>query len=316
MLTLTFRPLPPVPARPLDPAAVARALGDQLADLTGATVLASATPVLAPGRPPDYWLRWQTHNTRDRLVLETTWHTPTGLLVVDAHAGAVPHHRFAALWAVCQHAAAAGCPWAALWQEGDDDPLAAALGCQDAAAWAEEEGPQPPGGRRSVGPDLVLEWLRPSPRIMKRLVYFAEDCRIDWEALIVEDLMRATAATYLELRQGRNTVALARVLRDCHLPGMEGYHPRSRTPAVTYTIESIEVHPDHQGRGHGARLVQAVQELRRPVRTLDTYRRAEKFWQHMGFVHDPRRSSREDSNIFQWSPATGAPLQSRHGGAE
>ncbi len=312
MLTLTFRSLrPPQPGTcTLDE--VAAQTGAWLTDLVRATVVGSVTPVLVNGQEVARHLRWQTHNTRDRLVLETTWHPELGLMMVDAHVGVVPLHRFSALWTLCRQAAQAGYKWAGTWRENEQDPLSDQLGFMDAATWQAEEGDMPPIGRSELGQDLVLEWLHPSPRIMKRLVYFAEDCRIDWESLIVEDLMTETPAIYLELRQGRNTVALARILRELYLPGMDGYDPRSRTPAVEFEIESIEVHPEHQGKGYAATLVRALQGLRRPVSTLDTYRRAEKFWERMQFVHNPRRSSREDSNIFEWAPVTGELLRAMY----
>lgn len=314
MLTLTFRPLPPPEAGVQTLEEAARQMGALLADLAGAAVIATVTPVLAQGQEAARHMRWQTHNTRHRLVLETTWHHGERLMMIDAHLGALPFHRFTALYALCRQAAAAGYQWAGTWKEGAQDPLTEQLGFRDAATWFDEGIGLPPYGRRELGDDRVLEWLHPSPRIMKRLVYFAEDCRIDWESLIVEDLMTETPATYLELRQGRNTVALARVLRECYLPGMEGYDPRSRTPPVQFQIESFEVHPDHRGRGYGALLVAAVQALRRPVSTLDTYRRAEKFWERMRFVYNQRRSAREDSNIFEWAPATGRPVRTTFGG--
>jgi GNAT superfamily N-acetyltransferase len=317
MLTLVFRPLETsaAPNLPLD--ALVQHLGDDLQDLSQATVIATITPVLEQNREIARHIRWQTHNTRSRLVLETTWHHGSGLVMVDAHLGASPYLRHTALWLLCRHAGRAGYTWAATWQEGTKDPFAESLGFWDAATWADEaESPQPPMGRLDLGDDLVLEWLHPSPRIMRRLVYFAEECKIDWEYLIVEDLMTDTPATYLELRQGRETVALARVLRDCFLPGMEGYDPRSKTPPVRFEIESLETHPKATGKGYGARLVQAVQQLQRPVSTLDTYRRAERFWEHMNFRRNARRSAREDSNIFEWSPRLGKTLRLTFGDAE
>lgn len=314
MLTLTFRKLEAITPAEVDLDTVAKETALLLADLTQAQMVTTVTPVLdESGAEVARHLRWHTFGTRDRLVLETTWHRSEGFMVFDAIRAAVDYHRFAAIWTICQQAARAGYPWAAAWWDGDEDPVLDNLWFSDANELyqAADEPEMPPIGRRELPSGLVLEWLHPSVRIMKRLVYFAEDCKIDWESLIIEDLMTDTPATYLELREGRNTVALARVLRETYLPGMDGYDPRSPRPPVEFEIESFEVHPDHQSKGYGALLVQEVQRLRRPMSTLDTYRRAEKFWERVGFVRNSRRSSREDSNIFEWSPPIGTPVKSR-----
>ncbi|HEY3364447.1 MAG TPA: GNAT family N-acetyltransferase [Symbiobacteriaceae bacterium] len=314
MRTLVFRPLeavlPPHPALET----LASETADLLADLTQAQMVTTVTPVLGPDhREVARHIRWHTFGTRDRLVLETTWHFQEKLLIFDAVHAAVDYHRFTALWMVCQQGARADYSWAAAWWDGDEDPVLDNLWFRDSnELWEmDDEAPMPPMGRKELEGGVVLEWLHPSVRIMKRLVYFAEDCKIDWESLIIEDLMTDTDATYLELREGRNTVALARILREQYLPGMEGYDPRSPRPAVEFEIESFEVHPAHQGKGYGALVIKEVQRLRRPLSTLDTYRRAEPFWSRMGFVRNPRRSSREDSNIFEWSPPMGEPVKSR-----
>ncbi|HLN64143.1 MAG TPA: GNAT family N-acetyltransferase [Symbiobacteriaceae bacterium] len=315
MLTLVFRRLEAAagPCKDLD--SVAEETATLLADLIQAQVVTTVTPVLsANGQlPVARHMRWHSYGTRDRLVLETTWHLAEGFMVFDAVRAAVDYHRFAAVWAICQQAASAGYGWAGAWWDGEDDPVLDNLWFHDANELFEmedENPPMPPMGRQELPGGLVLEWLHPSVRIMKRLVYFAEDCKIDWESLIIEDLMTDTATTYLELRDGRNTVALARIIRETYLPGMEGYDPRSPRPPVEFEIESFEVHPDHQGKGYGNILVSEVQRLRRPMSTLDTYRRAEKFWERMGFVRNPRRSSREDSNIFEWTPPMGPAAKS------
>lgn len=313
MLTLVFRPLEPVlpPGPGLDQIAFETA--DWLADLTQAQVVTTITPILTPGgTEAARHLRWHTYGTRDRLIVESTWHIGERFVLFDDVRAAVDYHRFAAIWAVSRQASRAGYPWAAAWWVGGEDPVLDNLWFQDAGElWAKEDPAMPPIGRKELPDSLVLEWLRPSVRIMKRLVYFAEDCKIDWESLIIEDLMTNTPATYLELREGRSTIALARVLRRSYLPGMEGYDPRSPRPAVEFEIESFEVHPAHRGKGYGALVVREVQQLLRPVSTLDTYRRAEPFWSKMGFVRNPRRSSREDSNIFEWYPPLGATIRSR-----
>ncbi|HYF91021.1 MAG TPA: GNAT family N-acetyltransferase [Symbiobacteriaceae bacterium] len=314
MLTLVFRRLEAAEPPLLDLDVLAVETADLLADLTQAQMVTTATPVFGPdGRQIARHLRWHTHGSRDRLVLETTWHMDERLMVFDAVRAAVDYHRFAAIWGICQQAAKAGYPWAAAWWDGEADPVLDNLWFHDAGEqydMEDEDPPMPPLGRRELGGSVVLEWLHPSVRIMKRLVYFAEDCQIDWESLIIEDLMTETPATYLEIREGRNTIALARVLRETYLPGMEGYDPRSPRRPVEFEIESFEVHPEYRGKRYGAILVEEVQRLRRPMSTLDTYRRAEKFWERMGFVRNPRRSSREDSNIFEWSPPMGMPVKS------
>jgi GNAT superfamily N-acetyltransferase len=315
MLTLVFRQLEPADQPLHDLAALAEETAGLLSDLTQAQVVTTVTPVFGPdGAEVARHLRWHTYATRDRLVLETTWHIQERFMVFDAARAAVDYHRFSAIWAICQKAARAGYGWAGAWWDGEEDPVLDNLWFHDAnELWEmeDESPPMPPMGRLVLPGGLVLEWLHPSVRIMKRLVYFAEDCKIDWESLIIEDLMKDTPATYLELRDGRNTVALARVLQDLYLPGMDGYDPRSPRPAVEFEVESFEVHPEHQGKGYGAVLVNEVQRFRRPISTLDTYRRAEKFWERMGLVRNPRRSSREDSNIFEWSPSLGQPAKSR-----
>lgn len=318
MLTLVFRQLETDLTPTLDLERVAEETAALFADLTQAQVVTTVTPVFGlDGAEIARHIRWHTFGTRDRLVLETTWHITERLVALDAVRAAVDYHRFTAVWTICQQAGRMGFPWAAAWWEGDEDPVLDNLWFHDAnelyqmRADEEDSQPMPPLGRREFPGGLVLEWLRPSVRIMKRLVYFAEDCRIDWESLIIEDIMTDTDATYLELREGRNTVALARVLRESFLPGMDGYDPRSPRPPVEFEIESFEVHPEQQGKKYGAILVAEVQKLRRPMSTLDTYRRAEKFWERMGFVRNPRRSSREDSNIFEWTPALGEPAKSR-----
>jgi len=307
MLTLVFRRLEPVPEPLLDLDQVAAQTASLLSDLTQAQVITTVTPVLgADGVEVARRIRWNTYNTRDRLVLVTTWHLQEGLVIMDAAQAAIEFHRFTGIWTICRQAGLAGFHWAGAWWAGEVDPVLDNLWFHDASELADmEEEPMPPMGRQELPGGLILEWLHPSVRIMKRLVYFAEDCKIDWESLIIEDLMTDTEVSYLELREGRNTVALARVIRERYLPGMEGYDPRSPRPAVEFEIESFEVHPEHQGKGYGALLVAEVQRLRRPVSTLDTYRRAEKFWERMGFTRNPRRSSREDSNIFEWMPQTG-----------
>lgn len=315
MLTLVFRRLEPGEAPHMSLDWLADEMAEHLSDLTQAQMVTTVTPVLnEAGTEIARHIRWHTFGTRDRLVLETTWHLAEQFFVFDAVRAAVDYHRFAAIWSICQHGALAGYGWAGAWWDGEEDPVLDNLWFRDANELynlEDEDPPMPPIGRRELGPDLVLEWLHPSVRIMKRLVYFAEDCKIDWESLIIEDLMTDTPATYLELREGRNTVALARVLRETYLPGMEGYDPRSPRPPVDFEIESFETHPAKQGKGYGAILVSEVQRLRRPMSTLDTYRRAEPFWERMGFVRNPRRSSREDSNIFEWSPILGEPRKSR-----
>lgn len=311
MLTLCMRRLETRPHDPtishshvLDMMAESTAL--ILSDLTQSQVITRVTPVVGKdGAEIARRIRWNTYNTRDRLVLATTWHLKEQMVIIDADRSAVDYHRFTGLWTICREAAHIGYQWAGAWWEGDVDPVLDNLWFQDAAElYRADPLALPPIGRLELPDGLVLEWLHPSVRIMKRLVYFAEECRIDWESLIIEDLMTDNEVTYLELREGRNTVALARIIRECFLPGMDGYDPRSRRPEVEFEIESLEVHPDHQGKGYGAILVREVQRLHRPVSTLDTYRRAERFWERMGFVHNQRRSSREDSNIFEWSPTT------------
>lgn len=314
MLTLVFRKLEAAESPLLTLDVLAEETADLLSDLTQAQMVTTVTPVFGPdGSEVARHLRWHTFGTRDRLVLETTWHIHERYMVFDADRAAVDYHRFTALWTICQQAARAGYPWAAAWWEGDEDPVLDNLWFQDANELydMDDDPDMPPIGRRELPNGSVLEWLHPSVRIMKRLVYFGEDVKIDWESLIIEDLMTDTEATYLELREGRNTVALARVLRETFLPGEDGYDPRSHRPPVEFDIESFEVHPDHQGKGYGAILVNEVQRLRRPMSTLDTYRRAEPFWERMGFVRNPRRSSREDSNIFEWGPPMGTPAKSR-----
>jgi len=316
VLTLVFRKLEAADAPPLlELDALAEETAELLADLTQAQMVTTVTPVLGPdGEQIARHLRWHTFGTRDRLVLETTWHIKERFMVFDAVRAAVDYHRFTAIWSICQQAARAGYPWAAAWWDGEEDPVLDNLWFHDTGElydMEDEDPPMPPMGRRELEPGIILEWLHPSVRIMKRLVYFAEDCKIDWESLIIEDLMKETPAVYLEVREGRNTIALARVLRETYLPGMDGYDPRSPRPPVEFEIESFEVHPEYRGKRYGAVLVEEVQRLRRPMSTLDTYRRAEKFWERMGFVHNPRRSSREDSNIFEWSPPMGIPVKSR-----
>ncbi|MDB4896754.1 MAG: hypothetical protein JWN15_3016 [Firmicutes bacterium] len=314
MLTLVFRKLAAAESAELTLDRLAEETATMLSDLTQAQMVTTVTPVLAPdGTEVARHLRWHTYGTRDRLVLETTWHIQERFMVFDAIRAAVDYHRFTAIWAICQQAARCGYPWAGAWWGGDADPVLDNLWFHDAKELFEmsDDPAMPPMGRRELPGGVVLEWLHPSVRIMKRLVYFAEDVKIDWESLIIEDLMTDTEVTYLELREGRNTVGLARVIRETYLPGQDGYDPRSPRPAVEFDIESFEVHPEHQGRGYGSILVSEVQRLRRPVSTLDTYRRAEPFWERMGFAHNPRRSSREDSNIFEWSPPMGEPVKSR-----
>lgn len=307
MLTLCFRRLEPTagPVRSLDE--VAESTARLLSDLIQSQVVTTVTPVLdAKGTEVARRIHWNTYNTRDRLVLCTTWHRQEGMVLIDAHRAAIDFHSFTGIWTICQQAAAAGYGWAGAWWTGEQDPVLDNLWFHVPEELHRiDEDAMPPIGRKELADGLVLEWLHPSVRIMKRLVYFAEDCRIDWESLIIEDLMTDTEVTYLELREGRSTVALARVIREQFLPGMEGYDPRSPRPPVEFEIESFEVHPDHQGKRYGAILVEEVQRLRRPVSTLDTYRRAEPFWERMGFVRNPRRSSREDSNIFEWAPPAG-----------
>lgn len=314
MLTLVFRALDTDDAPSIFLDAAAEDLTAQFADLTQAQMVTTVTPVLGEGGAEvARYLRWHTYGSRDRLVLETTWHLDRGLVVIDAVRAAVDYHRFAALWSLCSVAAKAGYRWAAAWWDGDQDPVLDNLWFLDAEelrARREEGGDLPPLGWTDLPGGLVLQWLHPTVRIMSRLVYFAEECKIDWEYLIIEDLMTETEATYLELREGRNTIALARVLRESFLPGMEGYDPRSPRRPVEFEIESFEVHPKHQGKGYGALLVSEVQRLRRPVSTLDTYRRAETFWKRFGFVRNPRRSAREDSNIFEWLPRLGPSVKS------
>jgi GNAT superfamily N-acetyltransferase len=314
MLTLVFRRMEVADAPHADLDSVAEETAALLADLTQAQMVTTVTPVLAPnGQTVARHIRWHTYGTRDRLVLETTWHLAEGFMMFDAVRAAVDYHRFTAIWAICQQAARAGYAWAGAWWDGEEDPVLDNLWFHDALElhnMEDDEPDMPPMGRLDLPGGLVLEWLHPSVRIMKRLVYFAEDCKIDWESLIIEDLMTDTSSTYLELREGRNTVALARVIRSTYLPGMDGYDPRSPRPPVEFEIESFEVHPEHQGKGYGAVLVREVQRLKRPMSTLDTYRRAEKFWERMGFVRNPRRSSREDSNIFEWSLSMGPAMKS------
>lgn len=312
MLTLVFRQLEHTTPPDLALNQLPELLAATLSDLVQAQVVTTTTPVLGPdGQEVARRIRWQTYNSRDRLVLVTTWHIQEQMVICDAVRAAVDYHRFAAIWEICQHASRLGYHWTGAWWEGDVDPVLDNLWFLDADELLRSGDGMPPIGRQELPEGLILEWLHPSVRIMKRLVYFAEDCRIDWESLIIEDLMTQNETTYLELRDGRNTVALARVIRDPFLPGMEGYDPRSPRPSVEFEIESFEVHPDHQGKGYGALLVSEVQRLRCPLSTLDTYRRAEKFWERVGFAHNPRRSSREDSNIFEWSPATGPQVVSR-----
>jgi len=283
-----------------------------LSDLTQAQVITTITPVLGPGgQEVARRIRWNTYGTRDRLVLATTWHHQEKTVLIDATRHAVDYHRFTGIWTICRQAGRAGFEWAGAWWEGDVDPVLDNLWFRDPHELyrlQDEEPGMPPWGRLELDGGLVLEWLHPSVRIMKRLIYFAEDCKIDWESLIIEDLMTERDVTYLELREGRSTVALARILRETYLPGMVGYDPRSPRPDVELEIESLEVHPDHHGKGYGAALVREVQRLRLPLSTFDTYRRAEKFWERMGFVRNPRRSSREDSNIFEWTPPTAPPI--------
>lgn len=314
MLTLTFRPLEVCDPQPLPLEQIPAVTADLLADLTQADIVTTVTPILgAQGQEVARQIRWHTYATRDRLVVESTWHFEQRTLIFDAVQAAVDYHRFAAIWTLCQQGARAGYTWAAAWWEENADPVLDNLWFSDAdELWRKSDGAvMPPFGRQILKNGLVLEWLHPSVKIMKRLVYFAEECKIDWESLIIEDLMTNTPSTYLELRDGRNTVALARVLISRYLPGMEGYDPRSKRPPIELEIESFEVHPNSQGKHYGALLVSAVQALRRPVSTLDTYRRAQPFWERMGFVRNPARSSREDSNILEWSPTFGEAIKSR-----
>lgn len=311
MLTLCFRRLEQngEAAATLDQ--VTAATTSILSDLTQAQVITTVTPVLGPdGQEVARRIRWNTWGTRDRLVLATTWHHRERTVLIDATRHAVDYHRFTGIWTICRQAGRAGFEWAGAWWEGDVDPVLDNLWFRDPDELyrlQEEKPGMPPWGRLELEGGLVLEWLHPSVRIMKRLIYFAEDCKIDWESLIIEDLMTERDVTYLELREGRSTLALARILRETYLPGMVGYDPRSPRPDVELEIESLEVHPDHQGKGYASALVREVQRLRLPLSTFDTYRRAEKFWMHMGFAHNSRRSSREDSNIFEWSPPTAPP---------
>lgn len=313
MFTLVFRPLEAAAAPHLDLDRLTEETAALLSDLTQAEIVTTVTSVLgADGQEAARHLRWHTYQSRDRLVLETTWHLAERYMVFDAVRAAVEYHTFTALWAVCGQAAKAGYNWAAAWWRESQDPVLDNLWFHSAdELYQKDDDPvMPPIGRRELPDGLVLEWLHPSVKIMKRLIYFAEECRIDWEYLIIQDLMTQTSATYLELRQGRETVGLVRVLREVYLPGMDGYDPRSHRPPVECEIESFEVHPNHQGKGYGAILIGEVQRLRRPISTLDTYRRAEKFWKKNGFVRNRRRSSREDSNIFEWSPKLGQPVRS------
>lgn len=314
MLTLTFRRLEPADRPLLDLETLAEDTANLLSDLTQAHMVTTVTPVYGPdGAEVARHIRWHTFATRDRLVLETTWHFKERVMIFDAFRAAVEYHLFTALWVVCQQAGKASYEWAGAWWNESRDPVLDNLWFHgaDELYQMDDSQPMPPIGRLDLPNGLVLEWLHPSVKIMKRLIYFGEDCRIDWEHLIIEDLMTNTNATYLELREGRNTVGLVRLIRETFLPGEEGYDPRSPRPPVDFEIESFEIHPAHQGKGYGAILVGEVQRLRRPVSTLDTYRRAEKFWERMGFIHNPRRSSREDSNIFEWLPLMGQPAKSR-----
>lgn len=310
MHTLTFRDLTPARPEPAAPDGVLAQMGRACAELIDAEIHATETPVLAgagaTGEVARY-LRWQSHNTRHRLVLETTWHR-SGIVVVDAAVAASPLHKFAALWELIGHAARNGYTWLAAWWENENDPVLKDHFFDDAHSASKYAGAPMtvPLGRVALADGLVAEWLRLTPRHMSRLLRFAWDCRIEWESLIVEDLMTRPPVTYVELRGERDTIALARVLRRLWLPGQEGYDPRSRTPPVELEIESLEVHPEHKGCGHGQQLVRVVQALQRPVSSLDTYRRAEPFWHRAGFRPNPRRSAREDSNILEWAPATGA----------
>jgi hypothetical protein len=315
MLTLVFRPLQAETSPILTLNALAEKGASLLSDLTQAQMVTTVTPVFnLDGDEIARHIRWHTYATRDRLVLETTWHIRDRYMVFDAVRAAVDYHRFAAIWTICQLAGQVAYPWAAAWWNGDEDPMLDNLWFQDADELyqsSEKLTDMPPIGRSELGHGLVLEWLKPSVRIMKRLIYFGEDCKIDWESLIIEDLMTDTTATYLELREGRNTVALARVLREIYLPGMEGYDPRSPRPPVDFLIESFEVDANKQSKMYGALLVHEVQRFLRPISTLDTYRRAEKFWERVGFQRNSRRSSREDSNIFEWAPPMGLPVKNR-----
>ena len=309
MLTRVFRPIYRCGENPVAFDAAVQHIGRILSGLADAEIHITVTPIHGLGHGPIRRVRWQTHQSRNRLVLETTWHLDEGLMMIDAHAGANPFQRFAAVHTICQQAAEVGLAWAGLWYEGQEDPIGDGLGFWEAAVWEDEEELHPPQGRIILPDGLVAEWVEPSVRIMSRILAFAEDCTIGWESLVVEDLMKETAATYLELRDGRRTAALARVLRRCYLPGMEGYDPRSKTPPVALDIESIEVHPDYQNRGYATELVHIIQAMGRPVYTLDTYRRAEAFWEKRGFRRDVRRSHRLRSNIFAWRPRTGRPTR-------
>jgi len=315
MLTLVFRPLESQSTITLDLDGLANTTAKIFSDLTQAQVMTTITPVLGPdGAEVARHIRWHTYGTRDRLVLETTWHVAERMVLIDAIRATVNFHCFTAIWTVCQQAAQAGYTWAAAWWDHSTDPILDNLWFRDAQEHFNLEdgkGPMPPLGRRDLGGGRLVEWLHPSVRIMSRLVYFAEDCKIEWESLIIEDLMTQTDATYLELREGRNTVALARILRETFLPGMEGYDPRSPRRPVEFEIESLEVHPSYKGKGYGSILVGEVQRLCRPISTLDTYRRAEKFWRRTGFVRNARRSAREDSNIFEWLPRLGPQTRSK-----
>lgn len=314
MLTLVFRPLETQTPTTLDLDQLAQETAGIFSDLTQAQVMTTVTRVLGPdGAEVARHIRWHTYGTRDRLVLETTWHLAERMVLIDAIRAAVNFHCFTATWTVCRQAARAGYVWAAAWWDHPTDPILDNLWFRDAQELLDLEdgsGPMPPFGRRNLGEGRVVEWLHPSVRIMSRLIYFAEDCKIEWESLIIEDLMTQTDATYLELREGRKTVALARVLRETFLPGMEGYDPRSPRRPVEFEIESLEVHPDYKSKGYGSLLVGEVQRLCRPISTLDTYRRAEKFWRRVGFARNARRSAREDSNIFEWLPRLGPQVKS------
>lgn len=309
MHTLTLRQLAATAPPRVPPDEVLEGVARAYARLIDAEVHATETPVFGAGGPEDEVarrMRWQSHNTRNRLVLETTWHRG-GPVVVDATLAASPFHRYAALWEMMCEAAGTGYNWIATWWEEESDQVLKDHHFEDShSLWRDSNGElMAPLGRTAFPDGISAEWLRLTPRQMPRLLRFAWDCKIEWEALIVEDLMTRPPVAYVELRAERETIALARVLRKLWLPGLEGYYPRSKTPPVELEIESLEVHPDRKGKGYGHRLVDVIKAMHRPVSTLDTYRRAEPFWQRVGFQLNPRRSARADSTIFEWTPVTG-----------